>query len=190
MFENHPRSGLCLDGLLHRYNGNDCMDNFRHVLMPVSVSRYLYLRANMGKQSSLWLAYGIPKVMDLATVAASLSSPNAEHCKNQWHSEAAGIREIETSLTEMKKCRNRLTVRNQCYLPPYVWQVYTSALGFGGFFSCHLRAGKWRRKLKNPTGRHSWRLRISSQSKPWLSTSYSWISHMLELILNKKFSLL
>lgn len=35
----------------------------------------------MGKQSSSWLAYSIPKVMVLATVATSLSSPNAEHWK-------------------------------------------------------------------------------------------------------------
>ena len=54
----------CIDIL-----GDDCMDNFRHVLMSVSAGRYLYLGANVGKQSSLCLAYGIPKVMVLATVA-------------------------------------------------------------------------------------------------------------------------
>lgn len=69
-------NGLCMDILR-----DDCMDNFRPVLMSVSVSRSLYLTASVGKQSSLWLAYGIPNVMVLATVAASLSSPSAEHWK-------------------------------------------------------------------------------------------------------------
>lgn len=69
-------NGLCMDILR-----DDCMDNFRPVPMSVSVSRSLYLTASVGKQSSLWLAYGIPNVMVLATVAASLSSPSAEHWK-------------------------------------------------------------------------------------------------------------
>lgn len=73
-----PHLGRALMACCVDLLGDDCVDNFRHVLMAASLPRSLCLGTNVGKQSSLWLAYDIPEVMGLAAVAASLSSPNPE----------------------------------------------------------------------------------------------------------------
>lgn len=62
MFESHPRSGLCIDVLLHRCAGGWLYGQFQRCpngWEPFQI--HIVPRANMRKQWGSWFAYSIPK---------------------------------------------------------------------------------------------------------------------------------